>query len=275
MLGVSFVLAAAAGVVLYRKKILHPKAFGATEAKQRDVWGVPAPVWFVCAAMVFLGHQVCVGLAMALPPGVRGELPAMKAVAVPQLLGYAGALVVGLLLVWLLRPKTSAKSGLSAGWSDVWVGALALALAAPFYVLVSTLSQVVQRAATGAPPPDVAHKTLELILAHRDDPWAWGVVIAAVVMAPIVEELTHRAFLQSSLLGLIGKTWPAILMTSAFFTLVHTSVAPAAAWPGLFTLSIALGLAFERTRRIGVPIVMHVLFNAANVVIAVVSARGA
>ena len=34
-----------------------------------------------------------------------------------------------------------------------------------------------------------------------------------------------------------------------------------------FVLSIGLGIAFERTKRIGVPILMHVLFNAGNVAI--------
>ena len=41
------------------------------------------------------------------------------------------------------------------------------------------------------------------------------------------------------------------------------------ALPPLFTLSIGIGIAFERTRGLATPITMHVLFNAANIAVAI------
>lgn len=272
MLAITAALSAVVGITLYRKKVLHPRAFGTTEAKQRDVWGVPAPVWFVCGALVFLAMTFFAGLAQMLPPQMRGDAGEPRALAVSALLGYAGALVIGGILVWFIWPRTTARTGLRAAWSDAWVGLGCLALVAPFYVLVNMGAQAVQQLVTNAPPPEVAHKTLEMILSRRSDPWIWGIVIAAVVLAPVVEELIYRVFLQSCLLNLIGRTWPAILATSVPFVLVHIPMTPAAALPGLFVLSVALGMAYERTRSIGVPMVMHIGFNAANVVMAVVSA---
>jgi membrane protease YdiL (CAAX protease family) len=46
---------------------------------------------------------------------------------------------------------------------------------------------------------------------------------------------------------------------------------PAHALPSLFVLSMAMGIAFERTRAIGVPITMHVAFNLGNIIVAVLT----
>jgi membrane protease YdiL (CAAX protease family) len=62
-----------------------------------------------------------------------------------------------------------------------------------------------------------------------------------------------------------GRAWAAIACTSAAWTLTHAGPVPASALPSLFVLGLGLGLAYERTRRLGVPIAMHMLFNAINV----------
>ena len=43
----------------------------------------------------------------------------------------------------------------------------------------------------------------------------------------------------------------------------------------LFMLSVTMGLAFERTKHIGVPIVMHAAFNALNIALVVATSGGA
>jgi membrane protease YdiL (CAAX protease family) len=65
--------------------------------------------------------------------------------------------------------------------------------------------------------------------------------------------------------------WISILGTSTLFTLVHRMGQPPVPWHALvpiFVLSVSMGVAYERTKRIGVPIAMHVCFNALNVALA-------
>jgi membrane protease YdiL (CAAX protease family) len=54
---------------------------------------------------------------------------------------------------------------------------------------------------------------------------------------------------------------------------VHYDVASWHAMPSLFTLALAMGLAYERTRAPLVPITMHALFNASMIALAVASER--
>jgi membrane protease YdiL (CAAX protease family) len=57
------------------------------------------------------------------------------------------------------------------------------------------------------------------------------------------------------------------------FAVAHrTAGVPWYAIVTLFVLSVCLGAAFERWRSIGVPIAMHMAFNAGNVVLAMVIA---
>jgi ABC-2 type transport system permease protein len=65
--------------------------------------------------------------------------------------------------------------------------------------------------------------------------------------------------------------WPAIVATSAIFALMHGGIAQPHAIPALFTLSLALGWVYERTGRLTAPIVMHALFNAANLGLALLT----
>jgi membrane protease YdiL (CAAX protease family) len=96
--------------------------------------------------------------------------------------------------------------------------------------------------------------------------WRVAVVVSAVVLAPVSEEIFFRGLFQSMLRRYTKSPWAAILLTSLFFAAIHVPY-----WhtlPSLFALAIALGYNYERTGRLFAPIVIHVLFNAVNLYLA-------
>lgn len=261
-------LSAAVALGLWFKGVLRPEGLGSGKGG-RDVSGVPAAVWFVCGAMIFLTPYAMAGVVASLPPDVRGAKGSMQATGVSQTLMLGSALGVGVLMTFLVAGLGGEKAGLKPRVSDAWVGLGCLVLVAPFYVLAAYGALAIWQLWTGDAPSRVAHGTLEKIVSGRGDAWAWVVIVCAVLVGPVVEELVYRVFLQSCLLRLTGSAWTAVILTSAAFTAVHYQAAANHALPGLFVLALGMGAAYERTRRLGVPIVMHTAFNAANVALAV------
>lgn len=120
-----------------------------------------------------------------------------------------------------------------------------------------------------------------------------GIMLLAItVLAPVTEELLFRGHLQTALRRLFAgrprmlppplpidgaaivaapidpataawTAWPAILLTSIVFALIH----PLWSAPPIFLLSLALGYAYERTNNLWTPIFMHMIFNATSTAI--------
>jgi membrane protease YdiL (CAAX protease family) len=151
---------------------------------------------------------------------------------------------------------------------DVARGGLGLLIAAPALLTASFLAAIVFSLFTGRAPSPIAHDTLKAISEQRRDPWVAGLIATAVLFGPMLEELLFRAFIQSALLKATGRAWPAILITSLLFMAAHIGSVKSDDTQALFPLLVfgmVLGIAYERTRRIWVPITMHMLFNVANV----------
>ncbi len=87
-------------------------------------------------------------------------------------------------------------------------------------------------------------------------------VVIVVVGAPIVEELVYRGMLQRSLASAIDAV-PALLLTAAWFSLIHLSPVE---YPGLFLAGLVFGAGVLITKRIGPAIVTHAAFNATGVI---------
>jgi membrane protease YdiL (CAAX protease family) len=89
---------------------------------------------------------------------------------------------------------------------------------------------------------------------------AWMLVLVAVVVigAPLVEELFYRGFMQRRLAGVVHPV-AAWLATAVWFAAVHVQVAE---FPGLLAFALVLGGCWHATRRLGLPLVAHVAFNA-------------
>jgi len=105
--------------------------------------------------------------------------------------------------------------------------------------------------------------------------------VSVVVFVPIIEEILYRGYLQSALLRYTKSPWTAVLLTSLAFTAAHVNWTdyeqgvPYYALAPLFMLSVTMGIAFERTRHIGVPMIMHAAFNAMSVAIVVTQTQPA
>jgi membrane protease YdiL (CAAX protease family) len=102
-------------------------------------------------------------------------------------------------------------------------------------------------------------------------PWWWAVTIAAVMLAPLWEELTFRGFLLSALAkGRLGF-WPAAVVSTGLWTLLHTGYS----WPGLTSVFLAgLGLSWiiQRTGSMRAAVVAHGVINASSLAIALLFA---
>lgn len=149
------------------------------------------------------------------------------------------------------------------------IGALGVVVAAPVLLLVMYVVTVISTAA-GYPPPEVGHVVLTQLLDPALSPWMrWGLILSAVIGAPLFEEILFRGLFQSSMVQsrIVRSRWTAIVITSVLFALIHlgaTSDAPQALIM-LYVLSLALGYVYERTGSLVAPITMHALFNGLQI----------
>lgn len=122
------------------------------------------------------------------------------------------------------------------------------------------------------PVPDVAHETLVTLQQDFSLNLLITIIITAVIMAPLLEELVFRGVLQTALMRLMkGRRWPAMLITAAVFSAIHGWVVPTQGLLPLFVLGLVFGYVYERTGSLLTPILAHAVFNAMNIAIAMVS----
>jgi len=196
-------------------------------------------------------------------------------------LASAGAYAVAIaLMLWglrMLEPSAAWARPPSRAWSAIlrpaFLGTLAML---PLAMVTGALAMLLVRLGTGREPGTVAHDTLRQLVEHRDDPWTWASVALAVLAAPIAEELLFRVLIQSALVRALRSRWGAIVLTAALFAAIHlrAGVRPEEAYAlaPILVVGIACGIAYERAGRAGVPILMHIAYNAANVALALVLA---
>ncbi len=100
-----------------------------------------------------------------------------------------------------------------------------------------------------------------VMLQTRDAAVVIYMFIAAVLIAPVGEELLFRGFLYPALKSSMGK-WGAILLSSLMFGAVHMALVQTLV---LSIFGVILCLAYERTKSIWLPILLHALFNGLSI----------
>lgn len=198
---------------------------------------------------------------------------------------------VVLSLVGIAAVVAGVKGLLVGGWGRIGLGGqrLGRTVVAAVVTLLAVLPVVylmgiVAMAAAkmmGRPPQP--HRLLTDLQASRD--LLPLVVAMAVVLAPLLEELVFRGLIQTFLTRLLtgpaeaeltpglrtqGR-WQSILITSLLFAAIHGEPA---FLPPLFVLSVGLGVAYERTGNLWVPIIIHSLFNSGQVALFLLMLNG-
>jgi len=148
---------------------------------------------------------------------------------------------------------------------ELGLGLLALVVVMPVMLTVSALVGLFGHA-IGFPPPDLGHQMLRHMQQSSDVVVVGAIVVMAVVIAPVGEELVFRGLLQTTLLRYLGRgrRWAVVVGGAGLFTSVHF----AASWqavPAIFVLGIALGWLYERTGSLWPAVVLHLVYNAMQV----------
>ncbi|MFM2046046.1 MAG: hypothetical protein RL383_123 [Actinomycetota bacterium] len=155
--------------------------------------------------------------------------------------------------------------GLAFRPSDLWIGVPLGAVSQ--YGLVVLVNWPLGRLFPGTfSPEDVERRAREI---SDSAPGAWIVLLLLVVVvaAPWVEELMYRGLLQQGLANSWGRT-PAVVVGGIVFAAVHLQPVE---FPGLFAFAVVLGVCYARTNRLGLPIVVHMTFNACGIAVVALS----
>ena len=188
------------------------------------------------AAGAVSGLQIIYGaLQFALPVGAILALLIARGVSLPA--------IFGLKRVGLLRAVVTAAS--------------LLILLLPLFMLVTT---VAYQFLDGHSEPQELVKIYQHAAKAGKSDIIWQVMLAAVVIAPITEELLFRGYFYAVLKRVTGPV-PAAFGISLLFGAIHNN---ALGFPGLTLLALALTLAYEWSGSILVPIFMHACFNATS-----------
>lgn len=162
-------------------------------------------------------------------------------------------LLVGI-LVFRSVPLRSAFGLGVGGWGPAVVGGWLL-MCLPFVHLAQMLSYAISGAAQA--PQDI----VEFLIHSGDWPARSLVIVLAVVVAPVTEELIFRGCLYGILRGACGRT-VGILISALLFAAIHGHVPSLG---GLFLLAVGLALVYERCGSLWAPISMHAAFNAITI----------
>ncbi len=117
------------------------------------------------------------------------------------------------------------------------------------------------------------HQELNLILEHPELPLRILIIVVAVIVAPVLEELLFRGLFQTAIRSFFeagsglqrvpsNRIWLAIIISSVLFAFMHANPGH---WPALFVLGIGMGYAYEKSGSLLQPIFIHAFFNATTI----------
>jgi membrane protease YdiL (CAAX protease family) len=135
----------------------------------------------------------------------------------------------------------------------------------PLMMAAITMTMFFARLLSGHDYQMQQHQQLEMITENPQLPLRIMIVFVAVVIAPLLEEMMFRGFVQTTIrtyFNTRNNAWPAIAASSVFFAIMH---ADPGHWPTLFVLGICLGYSYEKSGSLFRPIFIHFFFNAYSI----------
>jgi membrane protease YdiL (CAAX protease family) len=219
----------------------------------------------------FIPLVICFGIV---PAGVliRRELPGglvdWQSDLLDNLILSAGAVAAIGVVIFLARASFARRLkgfglNLRTAPKDFFAAGLNLLSVWPVLLAVILLTTLLGRLLVGEDFQMEKHETLKTLLEHPQWQIRLSLGLAAVVVAPVFEEMVFRGLFQSLIRGFVSSPWLSILIAAGFFASVHANLTH---WPVLFVLAMCMGYSYEKSGSLLRPIFIHAAFNATNVI---------
>jgi membrane protease YdiL (CAAX protease family) len=242
---------------------------------------IPLMLWFGGVATVVV-------LVQKLTPGLQGWQKIFRDNLVLSI-GAFVTMAAMMFLAYFHFPRRLKGFGLNIRTivKDFFMAIVNLLTVWPLMMAAITMTIFVAELISGREYQMQQHQQLEIITEYQQLPLRIMIVFVAVVIAPLLEEMLFRGFIQTTIRSILdlrfsnfdcrfeignrqsNMAWPAIAATSMFFAIMH---ADPGHWPALFILGVCMGYSYEKSGSLFRPIFIHLFFNASSVAIALYQA---
>lgn len=246
----------AAGLLVWARVAFDVRR-GASPVVYRERQSVEPSLAVVFPAICWIGLQLASQLQAAFVEIIAQPSPSLKSVRLNCAIS-GGFLLLLAAVILSVRPRSGDAYGFDfREWRrDVIYGVLGFLAAWPAVLVVLLVTPSLRT-------PDSMHSLLKLLTDDAPAKTIFWIALAAIVLAPLLEELLYRVVLQGAL---EARTSPAaaIATSSLVFAFVHS-------WPdslALVPLALVLGYIYHRRRSYLAVVVVHALFNFWNLLAA-------
>jgi membrane protease YdiL (CAAX protease family) len=223
---------------------------------EKTPWGLAMTTLWIVAALIGMMIATLIGIFAFFPLDVV-QTPEFakdaRAFGILSLLAAAGVVAV-LMLAARLRRGWTVSEYLGLTWPGTREVMIAFAVTAAFVVAFDAFTYLIGKDV-------VTPFQIELYKSAASSgslPFMWAALILA---APIGEEITFRGFLYRGWARTPRMVWPAIIIISALWAVIHTQYD----WFGvfqIFLLGLVLGWVRWRSGSTLVTITLHAMINA-------------
>jgi len=234
---------------------------------------VPLLIWFGA-----------VSAAISITRKFLAGLPGWQSVFLENLILCIGAIATMIIIIFLVRGRFARRLkgfGLNPKtiFKDFFAAMVNLLSALPLVMLAIILTTSFGKLMWGQEFEMQKHQELELITAYPQLSVRVLIIITAVVIVPVFEEMLFRGLFQTMIRSLLSRqaylvkhishfasrsngAWLSIVISSGLFAMAHQTPGH---WPALFSLSICMGYAYEKSGSLFRPIFIHSFFNAISI----------
>ena len=253
---------AIAGAILLWRLVLSPSARAARPPPALLRWNVRVADFLFFALFVVGGSFVAAAATSLAAKNlqIRGDAMTIVTGAGAQLGMLAGA------WIYWARPERGPPTSPPGGPGILISGTTTFVISLPLLLLSAKLWEWIL-SAVGL---STERQSLIAMFANADSPWLLTIMITlAVVLAPLTEEIVFRGGLFRFLRS-YSPRWVALGASSLLFASLHvnwTTLEGLSSFVPLMLLAVMFSLSYERTGKIGTPIVAHALFNLNSVLL--------
>lgn len=221
-------------------------------------------VFFVYVILMFIGLPMIVQLFQVVTGynlrdssiGIRGTI-----LIVSLLIGISMCLYIFYLVRYVYHRSFTALGLTTANvFSHIVLGIKRYLITLPFIVIAGYVVNLISH--YYGVSPDM-QDVVKWVLDEKSPFLLFFLLFFGTVMAPCIEEIIFRGFLQSALKKSFGGRY-AIIISAFLFAFVHMDLFASLQ---IFILGLLLGFLYEKTKTLAASIFVHILHNSLTVIL--------